>query len=47
MSFQIPANEAQRLAALRALDIVDSAPEITSTKSANWRRRFVGARWRM
>ena len=28
MSFPIPANEAQRLVALRALDILDSAPEI-------------------
>jgi adenylate cyclase len=34
MSFPIPANEAQRLAALRALDILDTGPEIAYNEIA-------------
>jgi hypothetical protein len=41
MAFPIPFNEPQRLAALRALEILDTGPESPTTKSPDWRRRLV------
>jgi adenylate cyclase len=41
-SFPIPANEPQRLAALRALDIVDSAPEIAYDEIAELAAQVCG-----
>jgi adenylate cyclase len=42
MSFPIPANEPQRLAALRALDILDTAPEIAYDEIAELAAQICG-----
>jgi hypothetical protein len=46
-SFAVPTNERRRLAALRALDILDSAPEIAYDEIAELAAQVCGCPYRL